>query len=156
MGCPKPYLPPTPWFLQWGTSRGRHRQGRHEIGIEHWAARGIAARGVLVDVARYMEAHGRALDPTQRFAINPPLLEAVLQAQQVSLHGGDILLIRTGCLRDFEVTCMSTRTQVLITLIALSFIDVVIPLPIVAFILIYVVLRRPTWFTDMVRDIYRA
>ena len=49
---------------------------------------------------------------------------------------------------------MSPKTRVLVNLIALSIIDVVIPLPIVACILIYVVLRRPAWFTDMVRDIY--
>jgi hypothetical protein len=50
---------------------------------------------------------------------------------------------------------MSPKTRVLMTLIALGFIDLVIPLiPIVACILIYVVLQRPTWFTDMVRDIY--
>ncbi len=49
---------------------------------------------------------------------------------------------------------MSPKTQVLITLIALALIDVILPVPIVALILIYVVLQRPTWFTDMVRDIY--
>jgi len=51
---------------------------------------------------------------------------------------------------------MSAKTQVLMTLIALSIVDIVIPIPIVAFILIYVVLRRPTWFMDKVRDIYGA
>ena len=51
---------------------------------------------------------------------------------------------------------MSTKTQVLVGLIALGLIDVVIPLPITAVLLIYVVLQRPTWFTDIVHDIYRA
>jgi kynurenine formamidase len=67
-----------------------------KLGIEHWAARGIAGRGVLLDVARYLETQGQLLDPHQRFFITPPLLEAVLQAQHVSLQGGDILLVRTG------------------------------------------------------------
>ena len=49
---------------------------------------------------------------------------------------------------------MSPKTRILVTLIAMGCIDVVIPLPIVACILIYVVLQRPTWFTDMVHDIY--
>ena len=49
---------------------------------------------------------------------------------------------------------MSAKTQALITLIALGIVDIVLPVPIVALILIYVVLQRPTWFTDMVRDIY--
>ena len=49
---------------------------------------------------------------------------------------------------------MSAKTQALITLIALGIIDIVLPVPIVALILIYVVLQRPSWFTAMVRDIY--
>jgi len=49
---------------------------------------------------------------------------------------------------------MSVKTQVLVGLIALGIVDVVVPIPITAVILIYVVVRRPTWFTDWVRDIY--
>jgi hypothetical protein len=49
---------------------------------------------------------------------------------------------------------MSTKTQVLITLIGLGIIDIVLPIPIVAIILIYVTLQRPSWFAAMVRDIY--
>jgi hypothetical protein len=41
------------------------------------------------------------------------------------------------------------------TLIALSLIDIVIPIPIVALILVYVALQRPPWFLEKVRDIYR-
>ena len=51
---------------------------------------------------------------------------------------------------------MNTKSQMLITLMALSVIDIVIPLPIVALILIYVVLQRPPWFLASVRDIYDA
>jgi hypothetical protein len=51
---------------------------------------------------------------------------------------------------------MSAKTQILVTLIALSIVDILIPIPIVALILIYVVLQRPTWFMDRVRDIYGA
>jgi hypothetical protein len=51
---------------------------------------------------------------------------------------------------------MRPKTQVLITLAALGIIDVVLPIPIVALILIYVVLQRPSWFTAMVRDVYEG
>ena len=51
---------------------------------------------------------------------------------------------------------MSVKTQIITSLIALGLIDVVLPIPIVALILIYVVVQRPVWFTDMVRDIYDA
>lgn len=49
---------------------------------------------------------------------------------------------------------MNAKTKVLLTLIGLGIVDVVIPVPILAIILITVVLQRPAWFTDMVRDIY--
>jgi hypothetical protein len=49
---------------------------------------------------------------------------------------------------------MSAKTRILMTLIFLGLIDIVIPLPIVALILMYVVIQRPTWFTAMVHDIY--
>jgi hypothetical protein len=49
---------------------------------------------------------------------------------------------------------MNAKTKILLTLIGLGIVDVVIPVPILAIILITVVLQRPAWFTDMVRDIY--
>ena len=51
---------------------------------------------------------------------------------------------------------MSAKTKVLMTLIGLGIVDAVIPIPILALILITVVLQKPPWFTDMVRDIYDA
>lgn len=49
---------------------------------------------------------------------------------------------------------MSSKTQLLITLVALSIVDTIIPIPIVGLILIYVVLQRPPWFMESVRDVY--
>jgi hypothetical protein len=49
---------------------------------------------------------------------------------------------------------MSVKTKVLTSLIGLGIVDAVIPIPILALILISVVLQKPAWFTDMVRDIY--
>ena len=49
---------------------------------------------------------------------------------------------------------MNAKTKILLMLIGLGIVDVVIPVPIRAIILITVVLQRPAWFTDMVRDIY--
>ena len=52
---------------------------------------------------------------------------------------------------------MSAKTQVLITLIGLGIIDAVLPLvPILAIILIYVTLQKPSWFMELVRDIYNS
>jgi hypothetical protein len=49
---------------------------------------------------------------------------------------------------------MSTKTQILAGLIILSIADALIPIPFTALILIYVVVQKPAWFTDMVRDVY--
>ena len=49
---------------------------------------------------------------------------------------------------------MTLKTKCLIGLIALCIVDVLIPIPIVGLILIYVVLQKPPWFVDTVKEIY--
>ena len=51
---------------------------------------------------------------------------------------------------------MSIKTKVLVVLILLAVIDAVIPFPILGAYLIYIVLQRPPWFTNVVREIYEA
>ena len=51
---------------------------------------------------------------------------------------------------------MSTQTKILIYLIALGIIDMVIPVPILGVILIYVVFQKPSWFADLVAEIYNT
>jgi hypothetical protein len=67
-------------------------------GVHHWAARGIAGRGVLADVARWRAATGRPVDPASSDEITVDDLHATLAAQDVEPEVGDILLIRTGWL----------------------------------------------------------
>ena len=50
---------------------------------------------------------------------------------------------------------MNTKTKTVIVVIVLGIIDMVIPIPILGVILLYVVLQRPPWFTDVVREIYK-
>jgi hypothetical protein len=49
---------------------------------------------------------------------------------------------------------MTLKTKCLTGLIVLCIVDVLIPIPIVGLILIYVVLQKPPWFADTVREIY--
>jgi len=51
---------------------------------------------------------------------------------------------------------MSITTKYLILLIILCITDVVIPVPIIGVTLIYIVLQKPSWFTDAVSNIYDA
>lgn len=46
------------------------------------------------------------------------------------------------------------RTTVLVYLVCLAIVDVLIPLPILALVLIGVTVRRPAWFRSLVRQVY--
>jgi kynurenine formamidase len=61
---------------------------RERIGMHHWAERGIAGRGVLLDLA--------VDDPFDGSTIGPDDLLAVARRERVDLRPGDILLVRTG------------------------------------------------------------
>lgn len=49
---------------------------------------------------------------------------------------------------------MSSRAHYLVWLIGLALFDIFIPVPLAAGLMIYVVLRRPLWFREIVREIY--
>jgi kynurenine formamidase len=72
--------------------------GGGKLGIENIALRGIAGRGVLLDVARHLEHAGQPLDYTTNALITREVLSACADAQGVSIQTGDILVIRTGWL----------------------------------------------------------
>jgi kynurenine formamidase len=64
--------------------------------MQHWARRGIAARGVLLDVAASRTAAGRPADPFLGEAFEPEELLAVAAEQGVAIQPGDAVLVRTG------------------------------------------------------------
>jgi len=48
------------------------------------------------------------------------------------------------------------KTQLLLTVVALGLVDAIIPFfPVLGLILIYVILQRPAWFVDIVREVYK-
>jgi hypothetical protein len=51
---------------------------------------------------------------------------------------------------------MKTSSKTLIYLILFAIFDTVIPVPITAIILIYVLLEKPDWFESLVRQIYQS
>ena len=50
---------------------------------------------------------------------------------------------------------MNIRTKSIFVLILLGLVDILIPIPIIGLILIYVVIQKPSWFMDLVQEIYR-
>ena len=51
---------------------------------------------------------------------------------------------------------MKLKKKLTIYLIILAVVDMIIPIPIVSFILIYVVLERPPWFENLTQEIYQT
>src|SRR5206468_1937579 len=72
--------------------------GGGKLGIENMARRGIAGRGVLLDVGRFLQKQGEPLDYRTSAVITRIDLEACARARGVTIQMGDILLIRTGWL----------------------------------------------------------
>ncbi|HEU5302525.1 MAG TPA: cyclase family protein [Acidimicrobiia bacterium] len=60
-------------------------------GIEAWAERGLAGRGVLLDVARHAQIAGDS-----SFVVTPDLLDQTASAQGVEIRPGDVLCVRVG------------------------------------------------------------
>jgi hypothetical protein len=51
---------------------------------------------------------------------------------------------------------MSRQAQLLTSVVILGLIDALVPFfPILALILIYVIVDKPTWFLEMVRELYK-
>lgn len=66
------------------------------LSIECFARRGIAGRGVLLDVERWCRSQGRAWDPLGADLLDAGDLELVAAAQGLEVREGDILCIRLG------------------------------------------------------------
>jgi hypothetical protein len=85
---------------RWGFYGGRKSEEATETGgpngIEHWARRGIAGRGVLIDVGRYFERRGAPLDQRVKIEIDLATVREVLREQRTEVRPGDILLFRFG------------------------------------------------------------
>ncbi|MBN3787663.1 cyclase family protein [Burkholderia sp. Ac-20353] len=72
--------------------------GTETLGMQNFAALPIAGRGVLIDIARYMEGQGTPIDQAGGQAIPISVVEAARRAQGVEINHGDIVLLRFGWL----------------------------------------------------------
>ncbi len=51
---------------------------------------------------------------------------------------------------------MKLKTRLLIGLVVLAVVDMVIPIPFTALLLLYVVLEKPTWFQTWASEVYKV
>ena len=82
-------------------------------GIEAWAARGIAGHGVLLDVARFREAQGRAIDWSASDVVTVDDLVECADAEGVAIGEGTILIVRFGWETGWTAATVAERLAVI-------------------------------------------
>jgi hypothetical protein len=80
-------------------------------GIEHWARRGVAGRGVLIDFRRFASERGLEFKPGERSGISAEQLQAAADWQGLSFQTGDILLLRTGWIEWYSSLNEEQKSQ---------------------------------------------
>lgn len=80
----------------WGGRTQDPTEGPNGLGIHHWAAVGIAGRGLLVDLAGWAADADPGYDPLARRAFTAADVAAALDAQGATPEVGDIWCVRTG------------------------------------------------------------
>jgi len=70
--------------------------GAGPLGIEHWVRHGIVGRGVLLDVAGWLEREDPAYDPFAVRSVSAEILDMVANEQSVDICERDILCVRLG------------------------------------------------------------
>ncbi|MBF6560379.1 MAG: cyclase family protein [Candidatus Binataceae bacterium] len=91
--------------------------GGTKLGIDNLARRGIAGRGVLVDIGRYHEKRGRKLNFMTNDLIPFEELLGALEEQKTTIRAGDVLLVRIGWTKAYlamspeEKAALATQTK---------------------------------------------
>jgi len=85
-----------------GVTADQIQDGPHgKLGIHRWADR-LVGRGVLIDVRKFTEERGRAIDPLTDTAYSLDDLVGALDAQRTTLKPGSIVLVRTGWIAAYR------------------------------------------------------
>lgn len=79
-----------------GVADERIDVGTPDLGMQLIAEKGVATRGVLLDMPAYYATEGRPYTGAERFAITAADLEGAADLQATQLHAGDALLVHTG------------------------------------------------------------
>ncbi|KAH8894381.1 hypothetical protein GQ53DRAFT_859245 [Thozetella sp. PMI_491] len=82
-----------------------------KIGIQNAARRGIAGRGVLLDWRSWALRQGIEYSPFEAHPIPLSELKAVAKEQGVDFHPGDILLVRSGWIDEYNKLSIAQKTD---------------------------------------------
>lgn len=95
-----------------GVEAKRAASSDSELGVGAWSRRGIVGRCVLVDLVADAERNGEEWNGLDSVTVDVARIERALAAQRVQLRAGDVLLMRTGYLRDYRAADAATRASV--------------------------------------------
>ena len=94
-----------------GLSSAANTADSVSLGVHNWADRGIAGRGVLLDLPRFFEAEGRPYDPSSTVVVTAEMLDAMASRQGISWQGGEMLLLRTAWAEQYLAKTPEERLQ---------------------------------------------
>lgn len=88
------------------------RAGSEPLGVQRWAEKPIAGRGIVIDVEGLLAAEGTPLDHERGPALDVEVLDRALRRQGEQVRPGDLVLVHTGWARWFLDADTDTRTRV--------------------------------------------
>lgn len=88
------------------------RPGNPALGVQRWAEKPIAGRGIVIDIEGLLAAEGRLLDHRSGPALEVDLLDQALHAQGAQVRSGDLVLVHTGWARWFLDADIEVRAEV--------------------------------------------
>lgn len=80
-------------------------------GINAWAARGIAGRGVLIDYHGWAQKKGIAYDPLSGHGISVDEVDQITKEYEIELRKGDIFMLRTGFVEAYSALSKDEREK---------------------------------------------
>ncbi|WP_390226632.1 cyclase family protein [Gryllotalpicola reticulitermitis] len=90
-----------------GATRAQIRAGERNT-IDHWARRGIATRGILLDVSERVSERG---GPGESVAVTAADLDEARDRAGVEFEPGDVMLVRTGFLSWYGDQSRESRVR---------------------------------------------
>ncbi len=95
-----------------GTPDHLIRAGEPALGVQRWAEKPIAGRGILVDIEGFLATTGRPLDHRAGPALDVDLLDQALSHQAETIEPGDLVLVHTGWTEWFLAADPDLRAEV--------------------------------------------
>lgn len=95
-----------------GVADERIAAGVPDLGVQEWAQKPIAGRGVLLDIEGLLAEEGRPLNHREGPTLEASHLEEACRRQEVTIRPGDIVMVHTGWASWFLASSVEVRDDV--------------------------------------------